>query len=59
MERRHDDETDNPLNTLTSILNVFYYSLIITCVLCKKVGEGFEFSREELGVKDEQHIFQT
>ena len=49
---------DIPLNPVTSILKVFFHRLIITCVLCAnyKVGEGFEFSREELGVKDEQQI---
>ena len=48
----HED-FDIPLNPVTSILNVFFYRLIITCVLCAnyKVGEGFEFSKEELGVK--------
>ena len=51
-------DLDTPSNPVTSILNVFYYSLIITCVFCAsyKVEEGFECSREELGVKDEQHI---
>ena len=49
---------DTPLNPVTSILNVFYYSLIITCIFCPnhKVGESSEFSGEELGVKDEQQI---
>ena len=33
-------------------LNVFYYSLIITCMFCAnhKVGEVFEFSREDFGL---------
>ena len=52
----HDD-FDTLSNPVTCIY-VFYYSLIISCVFCAnyKVGEGFEFSREELGVKDEQQI---
>ena len=50
----HED-FDNPSNPLTHILNIFYYSFIITYVFCAsyKVREGFELSREELGSGDE------
>ena len=54
----HEISNDTPLNPVPSILKVFYYSLIITCIFCPnyKVGESSEFSGEELGVKDEQQI---
>ena len=48
----------HPVKSCDSYINVFYYSFIISCMFCAnyKVREGFEFSREELGVKDEQQI---
>ena len=48
----------HPVKSCDSYINIFYYSLIISCMFCAnyKVRECFEFSREELGVKDEQQI---